>query len=540
MFENTKKLICCATNQGLIAGLWHGTKLQTYAVFNNVDEDHTAFSQFLSQYVDINIYLIVDAIEEDYKVESLPHTAGKARREIIERKLNQFNRNSLYRAAHFINRATDKRKDDNFLFVSLNNDDFLHGWIDAIQANHAPLVGVYMLPMISQVAVRQMKLMAQHILLCERLSSGLRQTYLHNGRLRMSRLVPMQDVKPNQLAYFYLVEIDKTRLYLSSQRLIANETALQLVLPGIDGSIKDIARNISQEQGVECKIVDMLAYAKNSNIAIDLVKKHPEFLHMQMLANGNVPDNLAPANYSKVHGLNNLRRKINIATGCIATLGVMLAAFFAWQGNHQKEQMQHIVAQTQQQQKQYEDVAKNFPSTPIPGAELKVAADIAHIIKSNNQTPRQLMQVLSSAFEASPEIALNRMRWTLSNNKELKDEETASASNAADASAQPVVANIDPTKLLQIGFINAEIRGFTGDYRAALNSVNKFVTHLREDAAVDSVVILQEPVNVSSLANLQGSTTDENATTERPPAIFKLKIILKVATDNTNAAGAAL
>jgi hypothetical protein len=540
MFENTKKLICCATNQGLIAGLWHGTKLQTYAVFNNVDEDHTAFSQFLSQYVDVNIYLIVDAIEEDYKVESLPHTAGKARREIIDRKLNQFNRNSLYRAAHFINRATDKRKDDNFLFVSLNNDDFLHGWIDAIQANHAPLVGVYMLPMISQVAVRQMKLMAQHILLCERLSSGLRQTYLHNGRLRMSRLVPMQDVKPNQLAYFYLVEIDKTRLYLSSQRLIANETALQLVLPGIDGSIKEIARNISQEQGVECKIVDMLAYAKNSNIAIDLVKKHPEFLHMQMLANGNVPDNLAPANYSKVHGLNNLRRKINIATGCIATLGVLLAAFFAWQGNHQKEQLQHIVAQTQQQQKQYEDVAKNFPSTPIPGTELKVAADIAHIIKSNNQTPRQLMQVLSSAFEASPEIALNRMRWTLSNNRELKDEEAASASNAADTGAQPVTANIDPTKLLQIGFINAEIKGFTGDYRAALNSVNKFVTHLREDAVVDSVVILQEPVNVSSLANLQGSTTDENATTERPPAIFKLKIILKSAADNSSTAGAAL
>jgi hypothetical protein len=44
---------------------------------------------------------------------------------------------------------------------------------------------------------------------------------------------------------------------------------------------------------------------------------------------------------------------------------------------------------------------------------------------------------------------------------------------------------------------------------------------------VEQVVILQEPVNVSSLANLQGSTTDESATTERPPAIFKLKIVLK-------------
>ncbi|MBC7755786.1 MAG: hypothetical protein H7Z20_03920 [Bdellovibrio sp.] len=534
MFENTKKLICCATNQSLIAGLWHGTKLQTYAVFRNTDDDHTAFSQYISQFANTNIYLIVDAIEEDYKVESLPHTSGAARREIIERKLNQFNRNSVYRAAHFINRATDKRKDDNFLFVSLNNADFLQGWIDAIQANQAPLVGVYMLPMISQVAVRQMKLMAPHILLCERLSSGLRQTYLHNGRLRMSRLVPMQDVKPNQLAYFYLVEIDKTRLYLTSQRLIANETALQLVLPAIDNSNHEIAKSISQEQGLECKVVDMLAYAKNSNIATDLVKKHPEFLHMQMLANGNVPDSLAPASFSKIHGLNNVRRKINIATASLATIGVLLATFYAWQGKQQKDQLQQIAAQTNQQQQQYEAVAKDFPSTPIASSELKVAADLAHIIQANNQSPRQLMQVLSGAFEASPEIALSRMRWTLNSDKELKDEEGGIAGNAQPA-ATPTVN--DATKLLQIGFINAEIKGFTGDYRAALNSVNNFVTHLRQNDLVDQVMILHEPVNVSSLANLQGSTTDENASTERPPAIFKLKIILKPTSDVANKLG---
>lgn len=143
MFTNPKKLILCATNTSLTAGFWHGTMLQTYAIFNNTTEDHTQFSQFLAQYNDINIYLIADAIEEDYRLESLPHTTGSARREIIERKLTQFNRNSLYRAAHFINRATDKRKDDNFLFLALTQADFLQGWIDAIQANHAPLAGVY-------------------------------------------------------------------------------------------------------------------------------------------------------------------------------------------------------------------------------------------------------------------------------------------------------------------------------------------------------------------------------------------------------------
>ena len=286
MLSSAKKLILCANNHSLTAGIWHGTKLQSYAVFNNIDQDYTAFSQYLTKQPNTNIYLIVDAVEEDYKLESLPHTAGRARREIIERKLNQFNRNSTFRTAHFINRAPDKRKDDNFLFVALSNADSLQGWLDVIQANQSPLVGVYLLPMISQVMVRQMKLMAPHILLCEQLPSGFRQTYLHNGRIRMSRLVPMVGIKPNQLAYFYLVEIEKTRLYLMSQRLINGETPLQMVLPALDNSHHEIAKSISQDQGLECKTVDILAYAKNINLAESLIKPHPELLHMQLLANG--------------------------------------------------------------------------------------------------------------------------------------------------------------------------------------------------------------------------------------------------------------
>jgi len=498
--------------------------LQSYRVFKNQDEDHTEFSRYLAQYSNVNIYLIADAIEEDYKVESLPHTTGAARREIIERKLTQFNRNSTYRVAHFINRATDKRKDDNFLFIALSNADFMQSWMDVIQAAHAPLVGVYLLPMISQVAVRQMKLMAPNILLCERLSSGLRQTFLHNGRLRMSRLVPMGDIKPNQLAYFYLVEIEKTRLYLLSQRLISAETALQMVLPAYDGKHDEIAKSISQDQGFECKTVDILAFAKNNNIASDKVVEHPELLHMQLLANGNVPDNLAPNAFTKTHNLNKVCRNIHFVTATVATIGCLLAGFYFWQGHQQKNQIKDIATQTAQLQRQYDTVSQNFPATPIPSQDLKTAADIAQAIKNNDQTPRQFMQILSSAFEASPEIALNRLRWVLSNQIDIKDEESSQAVAPNDQPATTPVG--DPTKLLQIGFINAEIKNFTGDYRAALASVSKLVSHLRENPLVEQVTVLQEPVNVSSLANLQGSTTDEG-TTERTPAIFKIKVILK-------------
>src|ERR1051325_5852099 len=185
------KIVLCASNSKLTAGLWRLGKLQSYQVFQNDEQGLRGFRLFLQKNKEISIHLLADAVEEDFRLETFPHTSGNARRELVERKLSQMYRGSVYRAAHYINRQTDKRKDDRFLFVSLNNPQFMQGWLDCIEQRQALLAGVYLLPMISQSIVRRMKLMSPHILLTERLSSGLRQTYLHNGRLRMSRLVPI-------------------------------------------------------------------------------------------------------------------------------------------------------------------------------------------------------------------------------------------------------------------------------------------------------------------------------------------------------------
>jgi hypothetical protein len=180
----------------------------------------------------------------------------------------------------------------------------------------------------------------------------------------------------------------------------------------------------------------------------------------------------------------------------------------------------------------YQDVARNFPATPIPGADLQTAAEIANAIDHNRHTPRPLMQVLSRAFEQSPDINITRMRWLLSEDREVKDEDATSTQiNANQAAPQTNTGaaysgTVNPALLYQIGFINGEVSHFTGDYRAALTTVSRLVSNLRNSSAVELVEILQEPVNVSSLASLQGSTTDES-NTQATPAVFKIKIVLK-------------
>lgn len=527
MKSATTKVMLCATSQYLLAGLWHRDILQGSQVFNNDENGHAGLAEFFQQHSSTPVYLIVDAVEEDYRLESLPHTSGAAKRELIKRKLNQFYRGLEYRTAHYINREPDKRKDDRYLFVALNNVDFLKNWVNIIKTMNMQLVGVYLLPMLSQLLVKQLKLMAPHIILCEKLSSGLRQTYLHNGRLRMSRLVPTLPVPLNQVAKFFQVETEKTRLYLVSQRFIKQETPLSLVLVSIDGSTQHISQLISLQQGIECSDINLSKVAKSLSLPVDLIEQMPELLHMQLLASGHMVDNLAPEVLTKEYEFSQLKRGIKIATLILAALGLIASSVLFYLGYSYQSAFKEATLETALQQHNYDEATKNFPVTTISADDLKVAVELDKTIAMYPKSPRRMMQVVSSALEQAPEVLLDRLHWVLTNDININDEDKLIKLSAAVLPANANAAfTPDPAKLYELGFISAEISGFTGDYRSALNSVYQFVEKLKANPNVAVVEVLQQPVNASSFVNLEGTTTDEQAL-QAQPALFKLKIILK-------------
>jgi hypothetical protein len=181
---------------------------------------------------------------------------------------------------------------------------------------------------------------------------------------------------------------------------------------------------------------------------------------------------------------------------------------------------------TQLQNHRYADVAKDFPSTPIASNDLTTAVEINNTIKQYGKAPRRMMQVLSNALEAAPEIQLDRLHWLQTNDATLKDDDKTLANVPSDKANQPSSFVPDPTVLYEMGFINGQIKMFNGDYRAALESVNHLAELLKADSNVENVEILQAPVNVSSYTALQGSTNDEKASLQAA-AMFKLRVILK-------------
>jgi hypothetical protein len=521
------KIVLCATNNRLLAGKWQFGKLLSHQVFRNDPQGHEDFGRYLQKHEGTKVYLLVDVVEEDYRLETLPHTMGNARRELINRKLNQVYRGTPYRTAHFINREPLKRKDDRFLFAALTYDELLKPWIERLQAHQMPLVGIYLLSMVSQHFVRRLKISDPHLLLTERLSCGLRQTYLHNGRLRISRLVPYTEEARNSLGYFYLTETEKARLYLISQRHIGRDTPLKVLIPSFQENSLTLCRDIEHAHSLSCNTIDLGKLARGFKLDPVHLRDNPELLHMQLVASGTVPDNLAPSALGKHHQLNVIRQSINVASTIVLLAGVIAATVFFKQAYDNRAHTEQAVLATAQQQRLYEEVAKNFPATPIPANDLQIVADMETAIAQNAELPHRAMQVIGKAVSESPEIHINRLAWILSNDADPKDGDSNTgpvATNAASPAASTFVP--DPNHLYEVAFVNGEISRFNGNYRAALESVNLLIERLKADASVAQVDVLQAPVNVSSYSNLQGSTTDER-TAQETQALFKLRVIFK-------------
>lgn len=521
--SNHHKIVLCATANNLVAGLWYADKLQKSELFSNSEDGHAAFASFLNEYPSTHVYLLANSVEEDYRLESLPHSGGRSKKELINRKLNQFYRDLKYRTAHFIMREKDKRKDDKFLFVALNNDDFLQDWMTIIQSNEAQLVGVYLLPMLSRVLITEFKLRAPHILLCEMLSSGLRQTYFHNGRLRMSRLIPNVPEDAKQLNYFYMVETQKTRLYLMSKRLISRDITLNLQLASLDDSGKLIKQGFEHEPGIDCDIVPLQQYAKYLSLPKESLSIMPELLHMQLLASGHIVDNLAPESLTKQFKLSKVRRGIKAFAFIAGIIGLAMSVWYFILGLQHQNNFQVAKQATRLEQLKYNEVAKSFPRTEISAQDLKTAVTLDNTLTRFPKSPRRMMLTISRALETAPDITLNGLNWQQSNDLDIQ-ENNASPPTAKNKQHSN---NNDPTQLAEIGFITAEVANFDGNYRNAMFLVNQFVATLRQDPTVQQVDLLQTPVNLNSYTDLSGDTTDAQLLNINQAATFKVKVILK-------------
>lgn len=491
------KLLICVSASQATASVWTRGHLTHLEALRNDASGWSEFGHFLRVHRGVPAHLVVDTVKEDYRFETLPHTFGRDREEMVQRKLKQLYRSTPYYAASKQGQIKGKRNEDQYLFSALTSPDLLDSWLKVIEVNQTPLAAIYLLPTVSELLLTRLKVTAGNVLMITHQTGGVRQSFFREQKLRLSRLTPFESGTRVQHAKGYAEEISNTRFYLDSLRICPLDEALTVLVLDQDGSLSELPPLITKADVMVLKKSEL---ARRVRVREELLEKYPDSLHLHVLGKQAPAANLVPQPLAVNYRRYLSRNAIHIMSGGAAVTAILLCGLNLFQTNELDAAAKDAARQTRQLQASYQKVTREFPASPVSAESLKRTVELAQNISGRAQTPENLFRAVSGALETHPQVVLNRIHWK----------------------SAPLVADGTGEQKSQSGEIEAEIRPFKGDYRAALAAINGFTDKLKSDPAVAWVRIAQLPLNLNPEAALSGNTVEARGTDAG--ASFKLEV----------------
>lgn len=521
--DTADKLLISVSARQVSAAHWRNGRFAGCDMFTYSDEGLGAFKSYLAEIrKSLPVHMLVDAVEEDYRFESLPHSSGSARSQMVNRKLKQHYRNTPYCSAQLRGRDSSKRRDDRYLFCALINPELIAAWVQAVIERDLPMAGIYLLPTVGQGLVERLQLKQTNLLLVSCNSSGLRLTFFRDGELRVSRLVRIDSSGP-QAIKSYAEEISNTRLYLHALRVMTLDEQLSVLMVDSDDTLPELADIIARDNpNIECRRLARAEIVARLGIATPALDSSADALYLHLLGLRAPDSNLAPANVTFGYRRQKVRRAILAATGVIAFVMAVSGAYNGYriydinldiQTDSDRAARQTAARQIAELQAQYREATRQYPVAPTTGDNLRRAVEISQKIAATTRSPETMMNVISQVLEHSPAITVKSFGWKY-----------GATNIESGKAAEPGFLAAAGAARRQSGLIDGEVRPFRGD-RAAIETINGFATLLSQQPQVAEVKVIKLPLNISPASVLSGNTTDKAG--PAGAAEFKLLLVFK-------------
>jgi hypothetical protein len=515
----THKLLICVCARHATAAYWRSGRIAHMERFANSEQGFADFRAFLAPHADTPVFVVADTVEEDYRLEMLPHCFGAERRQVVARRLKQHYRNTPYVGAWLQARDGGKRRDDRYLFSALTNADLIDEWLRVVHAQELPLAGVYLLPMISAGLLDRIHARTANLLIATRHTEGLRLTFFRNRHFRSSRLTHGDASKNADLARLFLTEISNTRLYLHALRSVAIDEPLTVLLLDPDDELEPIAAAIVQDNpALTCIRAGRAEICLKLGISAAHLAPGPEALYLQLLGLHGKAGNIAPAVATRRYGRYRAQRALYASCAAIAAASTFVSVMNGWSAYGIRARADEVAARVSTEDLRYQEITKQFVPAPVSGEAMKRAIEVSQALRENARDPLPMMAAISRALESSPDIVLREFGWTYAAAEIQKGQDAASPSD-------PTPAGAASSGRKQSAYVQGEIRYFRGDYRAAIGSIEALAARLRRDPSVAEVRATKMPLNVSPSAILSGNTLHSRG--EPATAEFELLIVYK-------------
>ena len=473
---------------------WKQGTLSESLRFNDNPSGREQFAAFLNSQKN-PAYLLTDFIEEDFRYEIVPHLRGGERSALLQRKFEQYYRNTPFRQALTLHRQADGRRDDEILFTALTNPALILPWVNTMLAHSVPIVGIYSVPNISAPIVHGVN--SDHLLLLSwEKHAGLRQTYFDAGHLHFSRLTPINANRT--FSETVAEETTRTHQYLKSLSLLQPGQTLDVHIICHAHDQPDLAVHLQNDEDMRFSYLDIQQLGARLKSKLDFADSDATPLFLHLLAAKPPRSHYAASEHTHFFQLHKLRRGLLGLSAVLGFASLLWGAANIWQGSTLNADNEAFAIQAAQLSRQAQQITKGFPNTLATASDMKTAVLLTRKLSGYSPPPKNILQDLSATLNEFQRIRVEKLSWQMS--------------PATDGSAATL-----PTQVILLG---GELNEFSGDYRDALNYLDRFQQALTQSGHTVTPVTL--PLDVSS----QGSiAADGDSDSKKQPAQFSLKII---------------
>ncbi len=504
---------------------WNKGKISSSYLFDVNEEGREHFKRYLSQTHNSPIYILVDVFEEEYRRETIPHVMGSDRKALLDRKSDRLFRDTQYIYSETQGRDVQGRRDDNILLTAITNPGIIKPWIEMMSEHKTPVAGIYSLPLLVSSLLKARPESSKHVLLVSLQSiSGLRQTFIQNGELRISRLVQMPRFGTTPYAPYIAEEVEKIQRYLSSLRLIPPDETLEICFLMAGELKEEIAAENEDSELIKYHVLDINDLAAEIGLETNVTSPFSDQLFVSHLLKKTPANQYGADSERRYFSMRRMKYSMLVMSMLFILAGILWSGYNLFSGLSSKQQS--IAADLRQQfySTRYNMARERLPETPVEPADLKRGVELARSMEAYKTTPLESVKIISRGLNQFPRVKLKNVSWvsTIDPNVELGGELQLAANKSKIGFSQ--VSYTDTGYLFfHVALIDGYLDPFDGDYRRAIETINQLAATLREQKSVHDVAIISLPLDVSSSTSLTG---DAQSTARL--ASFSIRMVIGV------------
>ncbi len=454
------------------------------------------------------LYVLADVVEEDFHMDLIPSVRGGDRKQLIDRRLAQRYRDTSLSLSISLGTEKTQRRDERVLLSSFTNTQQFQPWLNVLRHSGLALVGIYSVALVAGVLAKKLGFGVKAPCLAVSLQpAGLRQSLIEGGKVRFSRLGPLDPAEaeqPTRVAAAFAAEAVRIHQYLTAVRTIARDgPPLDVLLIAPSGRRQLLEAATSSSTQLQYHVIDVNDAAQQIGLKDFPPDAGAEALYLYLLATQTPTQQYAGER---------MRHQYRAWQGKVALLaggGALFATCALFSGvqwfnvleNRSKtsEELQRARAVSED----YSRVTRSFPSIPTTRDNLKLAVEQFEALDKQVRAPEAMLADLANALDTSPLLELESLRW------ELGVTVRPRGVDAKKSAAKSGTKQSDGDNRYDVIDLTGKIRNVSSsDYRALTRAVDELVDKIKRRPGV-VVLAVKLPFDIGSETTLSGDISEK-------------------------------